>query len=181
MKPDAPIETAKYDNVAILLHWTTAVLIVFQMAVAQLWDFTDHQSRDFLQAVHMSSGISLLAIIVFRIVWKTMIAKRRIRETAPNGLLPSLVHWSLYGLVVLEAGLGFVLRWSGHESMIFFGLELPPPFGPFSRPAHHLMGTLHSWTGWLIILVASGHAGVAIYRSVVLRDGLLRRMRFRPA
>jgi hypothetical protein len=32
-------------------------------------------------------------------------------------------------------------------------------FMPFSKSAHHLIGDLHNWVGWTIIVVAASHAG----------------------
>ena len=58
------------------------------------------------------------------------------------------VHYLLYAMLVSEAVLGFVPRWSGNEPRIFFGLLIPPPFAPFTRPAHELIGEIHDWNGW---------------------------------
>jgi cytochrome b561 len=83
------------------------------------------------------------------------------------------VHYLLYGLL---AALGFVLRWSGDEAMSFFGLPIPPPFAPFSKPAHHLVGEAHDIVGWVIILAAAGHAAAALFHHFRLRDDVLWRM-----
>ena len=74
------------------------------------------------------------------------------------------------------AVLGFLLRWSGDEAMSFFGLLIPPPIAPFSRPAHHLVGQMHEWVGWTIIAVAAAHAFAALYHHFVVRDDVLWRM-----
>jgi cytochrome b561 len=86
------------------------------------------------------------------------------------------VHYLLYGLLVVQVALGFVLRWSGNEAMSFFGLLIPPPFAPFSKPAHELVGEAHNWIGWTIIILAGGHAGAALFHHFVLRDNVLWRM-----
>jgi len=55
------------------------------------------------------------------------------------------MHYLLYVLLAAQAALGFVLRWSGNEAMSFFGLPIPPPFAPFSKSAHQLVGEAHNW------------------------------------
>jgi cytochrome b561 len=65
---------------------------------------------------------------------------------------------------------------SGKEAMSFFGLLIPPPFAPFSKPAHELVGDAHNWIGWTIIILAGGHAAAALFHHFVLRDDILRRM-----
>jgi cytochrome b561 len=82
----------------------------------------------------------------------------------------------LYVMLVMQACLGFVLRWSGAEAMSFFGIQIPPPFAPVSRPTHHLISDLHNWLGWGIIIVAAGHAAAALFHHFALRDNVLRRM-----
>jgi cytochrome b561 len=97
----------------------------------------------------------------------------------PNGWderLARAVHYGLYVLLSLQAVLGFVLRWSGDEAMSFFGLLIPPPFPPVTKPVHEFIGTAHNWIGRAIIIIACGHALAALYHHFVLRDGVLRRM-----
>jgi len=86
------------------------------------------------------------------------------------------VHYLLYVMLAAEAVLGFLLRWSGNEAMSFFGLQIPPPFAPFSKPAHRLIGDLHNWNGWAIVILATGHALAALYHHYVLHDRVLSRM-----
>jgi cytochrome b561 len=86
------------------------------------------------------------------------------------------VHYLLYTLLVAEAVLGFMLRWSGGEAMSFFGILIPPPFAAFSKPVHHLIGDAHEFNGWLIIALAVIHALAALYHHYVLRDDVLDRM-----
>ena len=61
-----------YDPVAITLHWTTAVLVVLQMALAQTWGLFGRPARHLLVEAHMSFGICLAAVILFRVVWRLM-------------------------------------------------------------------------------------------------------------
>ena len=82
----------------------------------------------------------------------------------------------LYAILAAEAVLGFLLRWSGGEAMSLFGLQIPSPFAPWSRAAHHQVNALHEWNGWLIIVLAAGHAAAALYHHYHLHDRVLQRM-----
>lgn len=166
-----------YDRFTIALHWLTVALVLTQFATSQLWDFAQHPTKHLMVVTHMSSGILLAAAVVTRIVWR--LAGRRQIAPALSGwveMASKVVHWLLYALLVSEAVLGFTLRWSGNEAMSFFGLQIPPPFAPFSKPAHHLVGEFHNWTGWTIIVLAFGHASAALYHHFFLRDDVLWRM-----
>jgi cytochrome b561 len=166
-----------YDNFAITLHWLTVLLVLSQFALAETWGWFARPTRHLMIVTHMSFGIILSAVIVIRIVWRLMPGHQM--PPAASGLTElaaKTVHYLLYVMLALEAVLGFVLRWSGNESMSFFGLLLPPPFAPFSKPMHHLVGEIHNLNGWGIIILAFGHAAAALYHHYVLRDRVLSRM-----
>ena len=126
---------------------------------------------------HMSFGIVLAAVVIARLIWRLIPGHQR--PAAVSGwveLASKGVHWLLYAFLAAQAVLGFVLRWSGDEAMSFFGLLIPPPFAPFPKPAHEFAGELHRWVGWMIIVIAAGHAGAALFHQFVLHDDVLWRM-----
>jgi cytochrome b561 len=167
----------RYDGVAITLHWFTVALVLAQFLLSQTWGFFEKPTRHILIATHMSFGILLTAVILARIAWR-LIPGHQVRPADVGWLevASKVVHYLLYGLLAGEAVLGFVLRWSGNEPMSFFGILIPPPFAPFSREAHHLVGEAHELVGWTIIVLAAGHAAAALFHQYVLRDNLLDRM-----
>ncbi len=168
---------APYDSVSILLHWLTAALVLVQFGLSQAWGFFEKPIRHDLVVSHMSFGILLSAVIVSRLVWRLTPGHQvTAAETGWTEVASKTVHFSLYVLLFSQAVLGFMLRWSGGEAMSFFGLQIPPPFAPFSKDTHHSIGDAHNWIGWSIIIIAAGHAAVALFHQYVLRDGLLARM-----
>ena len=168
---------SRYDDFAISLHWLTALLVLAQFVLSQTWGFADRPTRHLMIVAHMSFGILLAATLIVRIGWRLAPGHgvRRAWAGATEWLAVA-VHWLLYALLAAEAVLGFLLRWSGNEAMSFFGLLIPPPFAPWSKPAHHLVGEAHEYIGWAIVLLALGHALAGVYHHVVLRDDVLWRM-----
>jgi cytochrome b561 len=168
-------DRTRYDAVARTLHWLTVVLVLTQFGLAQVWGYFPRPERHVLIVAHMSFGILLAATVVVRIGWRA----GHQMPLAVSGWVErasKAVHYVLYGLLVSEAVLGFLLRWSGNQAMSFFGLLIPPPFAPFAKPAQHLIGDIHNWVGWTIIILAVGHAGAALFHHFVLRDDVLWRM-----
>nr|WP_051996699.1 cytochrome b/b6 domain-containing protein [Caballeronia zhejiangensis] len=116
---------------------------------------------------HMSLGILLSAVIVLRIVWRLSPGHETPPATAGwTERAAQAIHYLLYGLLVSEAVLGFVLRWSGNESISFFGLLLPPPFAPFSKSVHHDIGEAHEFIAWTIIVMSAFHAAARFVSSL---------------
>src|SRR3954447_6570108 len=59
-----------YDGVAIALHWSTALLVVANFALAQSWDWFAKPVRGLMEDTHMSFGVLLTTIIVARLIWR---------------------------------------------------------------------------------------------------------------
>lgn len=170
-------DRSRYDRLAITFHWLTVALVLTQFVLAESWGWFDRPTRHLMIVAHMSLGIILAVVVPARIVWRLVPGHQM--PPAVSGwveMASKAVHYLLYGMLLAEAVLGFILRWSGNEAMSFFGLQIPPPFAPFSKPVHHLIGELHNWNGWAIVILAAGHAAAALYHHVVLRDRVLSRM-----
>ncbi len=168
---------ATYDNVSIWLHWATATLVVIQFTLSQTWGWFGRPLHGLMEDTHMSFGVVLTAVIIFRIVWRLLPGHRM--STVTEGwvrLTSKGVHYLLYVLLVTEAALGFTFRWGAGRPMEFFGLGIPPLIGEIARPDRHFLRELHEWIGWTIIIVALLHALSALYHHYVLKNGVLRRM-----
>lgn len=166
-----------YDNVAITLHWLTAVLVVIQFALGQTWDWFPRPTRHLMIATHMSFGIILTLVILSRLLSRFVL--RHHVASLESGLVriaSTAVHYLLYALLATEAVLGFLSRWEGNEAMSFFGLQIPPPFTGSGQKVAHQLQDIHNWVGWTIIVVAVGHALAALYHYYFLKDRVLGRM-----
>ena len=167
-----------YDNVAVTLHWLTALLVVGQFVTAITWDYFPHRTTETMESVHISLGVLLAAVIVARLVWRWL----------PGHQLSSLglawvrvaskaVHYLLYALLVVQASLGFAFRWAQGHSVEFFGLfGIPGPYGVLDKATRHTLHGLHEKIGWAIVIIAFGHAMAALYHHYVVKDRVLQRM-----
>jgi cytochrome b561 len=167
-----------YDNVAIALHWTTALLVIVQFALAETWDYFAKPTQESLQSVHVSLGILLAAVVVARLVWRLIPGHQMSSlEAGWVKLASKAVHYLLYGLLVIQAGLGFAFRWAQNHPLSFFGLfSIPSPFGVVEKATRHTLHDLHEKVGWAIIILAGIHALAALYHHYFVKDRLLQRM-----
>jgi cytochrome b561 len=170
-------DRTQYDGFSIALHWVTAALVVVEFILAETWDWYPRPTRHLMIVAHMSFGILLTAVILIRIVWRLIPGHETPpATTGPVQIAGKAVHLLLYVMLATQAVLGFVLRWGGKEAMSFFGLQIPPLIPPLSRPTVGLVGDLHHWNGWAIIILAGVHAAAALYHHYVLHDRVLTRM-----
>lgn len=170
-------EGKNYDNVAITLHWLTALLVIVQFTLGQTWDWFARPTRHLMIATHMSFGIILTLVIIARVLWRFVFRDHvRSLESGWVRIASTAVHYVLYSLLATEALLGFLSRWEGNEAMSFFGLQIPPPFTGSGQKVAHQLQDIHNWVGWAIIVLALSHALAALYHHYALKDRVLGRM-----
>ena len=123
------------------------------------------------------SGCVSPSVLALRIVWRVGPGRRL--PSAASGITEfaaELVHYALYALLVCVVVLGFCFRWSQHVPLSFFGWFVVPAPYPFGEDQEQLMDNLHYWAATAAVILASGHAGAALFHQYVLHDDLLRRM-----
>jgi cytochrome b561 len=168
----------RYDGLAMALHWATALLVVVLFALAEIWGFVPRASplRHGMQSLHVSLGLVLAAVFLLRVIWRNTGA-RRLPPTVSGiqHVAAAVMQYGLYGLIAVQIVLGFLFRW-GQGPAGFFGLFAIPSPLVIDRATRHLVGSLHDYCGWLIIILAGGHAAIALAHHYILRDQVLRRM-----
>lgn len=187
-RQESPIDSAtriaagddgtNYDNVAVALHWLTALLVVLQFGTAITWDYFSHDTSEAMQSVHISLGVLLTVVIVARIVWRWLPGHQvSSTEVGWVRVVSKGVHYLLYALLVAQAALGFAFRWAQGHSVEFFGLfGIPGPYGQLEKATRHTLHGLHEKIGWAIVIIAAGHAAAALYHHYVVKDRVLKRM-----
>jgi cytochrome b561 len=166
-----------YDRVAIALHWATAFLVIANFTLAQTWDWFAKPTKGLMEDTHMSFGVLLAAAVIARLVWRWLPGHQLSSlEAGWVRLVSKATHYLLYGLLVIEAGLGFAFRWGAGRPMEFFGLGIPPLTGAIDKALRHDLREIHEWVGWAIIILALIHALAALYHHYALKDRVLERM-----
>lgn len=170
---------AHYDKFTIVLHWLTFVLVIVLFLLAQTWGFLEHGTllRKQLQFLHISFGIVLSAVIVIRLVWRSVIGRHLpVSAQGWKAWAEKLMHCSLYLLLMTQIVTGFLFRWAQAESFMFFGL-ISVRFGTDKNIAlDHTFGDIHNFTAWAIIILALLHSTAALLHHFILKDAVLRRM-----
>jgi len=79
----------------------------------------------------------------------------------------SIVHTSLYVLLLAMPIVGYIANSAYGASTPFFGLfELPRIIGKNEALATQLFA-LHRWVGWLVVLLALTHISAALYHHFI--------------
>ena len=90
--------------------------------------------------------------------------------------ISSVVHTSLYVLLVAMPIVGYIANSIYGAPTPFFGLfDLPPLLSKNEALATQLF-TIHRWVGWLVIFLVLIHVSAALYHHFIRGDSVLKRM-----
>ncbi len=173
-----------YGPIAKTLHWMT---VLFVMAAWMLGTFGGELSkgpeRDSGLLIHIWIGLTILVIAFVRIPWRianpppkslaTEFGKRLIAWTDP---VSRVMHYVLYGLLILVPLFGIALQFAQGHSLPLFGLaEIPSPWVADKAFAHSLK-EVHEILANLLVILAAFHMAAAVLHHIVFGDNTLRRM-----
>jgi len=171
--------TDHYPATSKLLHWLVAACVLVTVPVAIAMDRVGQgPTQDSLYNLHKSLGVLILALMVLRLINRLVAgALAPEAEIEPwQRAISSIVHTSLYVLLLAMPIVGYIANSAYGASTPFFGLfELPSIVGKNEELATRLF-TLHRWVGWLVILLVLMHISAALYHHFIRRDAVLKRM-----
>jgi cytochrome b561 len=179
----------RYGSVAKSLHWLTALLILTNIPLGLIAENMAHgiTAQDSaalarvatLFSLHKTIGVTVFLVALARILW----ALSQPKPGLPNGdrraesLLAALVHWVLYGALVVVPLSGWVhhAAQSGFAP-IWWPLGQTIPMVPQSTVWAEAAGTVHWLASKVLIGALALHVAGALKHHAVDRDDTLRRM-----
>ncbi len=174
---------AVYSAPARYLHWLTAaaVFVMVPLGLAMTYRGNTLNVWDGLTnamfSTHKLLGFLLLWLMAGRLAY------RLIHGAPPDE--PSLewwqktashlVHWLLYGLLLVVPLLGWIGT-SLYPSLTIYGLfDLPGLVKPDQAMSERVLD-IHGKLAIATALVVCGHIGAALFHCLIRKDGVLRRM-----
>ena len=166
----------RHDPTTIALHWLTAGLVVLLWLSAQLIDFFPKgPARWNMLGAHMSMGVVLALVMIYRVGWRISKRERPLLFTSRHWAQASkFVHWALYGLVLASIMLGLWNAWVRGEHV--FSLFQIPAFDEGNKALRKWAGDQHKLLANTLLIVSGAHALVGLAHHFIWRDGVLQRM-----
>lgn len=199
--PDAE---PRYTSVAILLHWLIAACLLFNLATGLTFDYMSKGLSGALVPIHISSGISVLALTVIRILWRLTHRPPPLSPMAgwEKGLA-RLVHLLFYFGMLAAPLTGWAMV-SAHPAkpvaatrgapapkpsgMRVWGVIPLPKLAPIVRigdqpdgaarlqETHEAFEGYHGTIGWILLGLLILHVGGALKHQLIDRRRELARM-----
>lgn len=168
-----------YPATSKWLHWLVAICVLTTAPVAiAMHSLEPGATQDALYFVHKSLGMLILLLMLLRLINRLVVgAPAPDPEIDPwQRLASSIVHTSLYVLLLAMPVVGYIANSAYGAPTPFFGLfEIPPIVGKDETLATTLF-TIHHWVGWLVIVLVLTHISGALYHYFIRGDSVLQRM-----
>lgn len=169
----------RWGKVSQLFHWTCAALIVALGTIGlYMTELTSPVAKIRIYALHKSLGLTLLALVLLRLLW-------RWTHTVP-GPVPGMsrhlkraadgMHGVLYAMMIAMPLSGWLINSTAGYPLQWFKLFNLPAIAAKNEHLNGIAKNLHEFGFWLLVLLVIGHVGAAIYHHVFLDDGTLHRM-----
>jgi cytochrome b561 len=169
----------RWGMVSQLLHWGI-VLGILTMAVIGLTmtEMSSSPQKVRIYALHKSIGLTILAFVVLRVLWRAWAGAPTAIATTPHWQhrIASITHVGLYALLFAVPISGWVLNSASGFPLWWFGLFRVPAIAARDRALHELAESTHEFLFWTLILLALVHAGAAFYHHLFQHDATLARM-----
>ena len=169
----------RWGWIAQTLHWATA-LGVIGLVIVGLWMDEMPNSPDKVKvfALHKSTGITVLAIVVVRLLWRFIDKRPPYPASMPSWqrIVSEISHGLLYVLLLTQALSGWLYNSASNFALKWFGLFTLPALSDPDPALKHLAHDIHE-TGWkLLALLLAIHVGAALKHHFFDRDVTLARM-----
>ncbi|MGN6471864.1 MAG: cytochrome b [Rhizobiaceae bacterium] len=171
-----------YGLVAIILHWTIAILIVGQWSLGKVMKNIADQRLSFdLIQWHKSFGLLILALALLRLIWRLANAHPALPADM-SGLERQAAGWThraLYALMLFMPLTGWGIASTTMleiPTFAFYLFVVPDLPLPRSDAAEVLWTSVHDVLGWVLLALVLLHVLAALRHHFLLHDGVLLRM-----
>jgi cytochrome b561 len=148
-----------YRLPAKVFHWITVGLVVFMVSSGVIAkQLGEGAAADFLFSLHKLTGVVTLGLVLTRIGYRVF---RSLPELRHRPASRALLHWTLYGTMVLVPLLG----WAGISDFgarEVFGSFSLPPIWPQGAGFDALLLQWHAYVAFGLLALVTLHIGLAL-------------------
>lgn len=165
---------SRYSGLMIAIHWITAALVLTAYLVSEPAEEFDKHSP----VLHFACGLAVLALIVPRLIARTMGGAPPAQDTGSPllNLAAKLGHAALYLLLIAVPMTGWYVASRAGVPIDLYGLKVPAIAAAVKGDIGPI-GEIHQVGGNAILILAGLHAAMGLWHQFVRRDHTLERMR----
>jgi cytochrome b561 len=159
------------------LHWTMAVMVLAMLAIGMTMvaSLTYYHG---LISIHRPLGVAVLIFVVVRFGNRQLHPPPPLPDTMP-AWERRVAHFSeltMYALMFALPLVGWGMLSAARYPIVLWGSVHLPFIVPQSMAVYSVLRTAHTLLAYLLFATVLAHFSAILFHTVVLRDGLVRRM-----
>ena len=169
----------RYGLGAIALHWVMALVIIGMYPLGLYIDSLGYYDAAYKTVPHWhkSIGMILLALLVVRLLWRTITPHPKpIPQPAMLHLATKAAHLSIYILMMVALLSGYMISTADGRAIAVFNWFEIPALPAVIDQQEDVAGLVHYWVTTALIVLAGVHALAALKHHFINKDQTLSRM-----
>ena len=160
-----------------LLHWTMAALVLTMLGigVAMVASLANYHV---LVSIHRPLGIAILILVVVRFVNRQLTSLPPFPATMSRAerRAATASEYTLYGLMFVLPLVGWGMLSAANYPIVLFGSVHLPFILPHNVILYAVLRKAHTILAYLFFLTFIAHFGAILFHTLIVRDGILKRM-----
>src|SRR5437867_11295252 len=167
----------RFPAVSRVLHWTMAVMVLTMLCIGVAM-VVSLGSYHVLVSIHRPLGIAILILVVVRFVNRLLNPPPPFPATMSRaeGLVATASEFTMYGLMFVLPLVGWGMLSAARYPIVLFGCVNLPFILPQDVMLYSLLRAAHTLLAYLFFLTFIAHFGAILFHTLIVRDGLLKRM-----
>jgi cytochrome b561 len=170
-------QTRQFAVVSRILHWLMAamVLTMLGIGVAMVASLADYHV---LVSIHRPLGIAILILVVIRFANRLVNPPPLLPPTISRQerLVATASEFTMYGLMFVLPLVGWGMLSAARYPIVLYGSLHLPFILPHDAMLYAVLRKAHTILAYFFFLMFLGHFGAILYHTLIVRDGLLKRM-----
>ena len=167
----------RFPAVSRVLHWTMAVMVLTMLCigVAMVVSLGDYHT---LVSIHRPLGIAILILVVVRFVNRLMNPPPPLPATMSRAerMAATASELAMYGLMLVLPLVGWGMLSAARYPIVIHGSLHLPFILPHNAMLYAVLRKAHTILAYLFFLTFMAHFGAILFHTLIVRDGMLRRM-----
>ena len=166
----------EYGSISKTFHWLSAAVLIIQIPLGfYLVDMDFGDKRLTVESIHVTLGLSIFYLILFRLLYKTLNPTPRLQNSLFPGqkIIAKLNHIFLYVSILVITISGTLKKlFNGEElDMFFFNIEIKDNF-----ELAEIFYEIHIVGNYTLIALISLHIFAVIVHKLLFKENLLKKI-----
>jgi cytochrome b561 len=170
-------ERRQFAPLSRMLHWTMAAMILTMLCIG-VTVVASLANYHVLVSIHRPLGIAILILVVVRFVNRKLSSLPPFPATMSRAECRAATasEYTMYGLMFVLPLVGWGMLSAARYPIVLYGSLHLPFILPHDAMLYAVLRKTHTILAYLFFLTIIAHFGAIMFHTLVVRDGMLKRM-----